>query len=202
MKEKENPLVTVMKKKALNLYGPEKSQRIEAYYERRYQELCRQNADEPKALKPHTTLKIYPAIAFDEALQKEGLSREEAARFIYEACEEDALPGAQSMKNMLKVPGLYRLMPLGWKIVTRTQFGTAAGFEFHFYDVGHKRVKFDMTKCPYFEICKKYGCPEIVPAFCHTDDINSENIHPRLLWNRTKTLGNGGDCCDFDLIVK
>lgn len=29
-----------------------------------------------------------------------------------------------------------------------------------------------------------------------------DNMHPQLLWHRTKTLGRGDDCCDFCLKLK
>ena len=34
-------------------------------------------------------------------------------------------------------------------------------------------------------------------CFCDSDDVSYENLHPQLVWHRTKTLGRGGDCCDF-----
>ncbi len=60
----------------------------------------------------------------------------------------------------------------------------------------------DMTVCPYVETCKKYGCPELAQFFCKSDDICYGNMHPKLVWGRTKTLGTGGDCCDFSLWIK
>ena len=45
----------------------------------------------------------------------------------------------------------------------------------------------------------KYGCPEIVAGFCRADDEAYGHMHPKLKWGRTKTLGQGGDCCDFCL---
>ena len=164
--------------------------------------LMAENSDQPKALVPHTRDEIFPAIAIHRALMAVGESREASAKFLYDAYAWRAQKGADQMKAMMRIPGLYKLMPAAWKVVTRTKFGAAAGFQFHFYDVGRHRVKFDMTRCPYCEICRKYDCPEIVPAFCHTDDINSEDLHPKLLWNRTKTMGGGDDVCDFDLIAK
>lgn len=48
----------------------------------------------------------------------------------------------------------------------------------------------------------KYGCPELTQFFCKSDDICYGNLHPKLVWARTKTLGMGGDCCDFKLYMK
>ena len=38
-------------------------------------------------------------------------------------------------------------------------------------DRGTWRV--DMTKCPYYDTCVQYGCPELCPCFCDSDDIFS-----------------------------
>ena len=61
---------------------------------------------------------------------------------------------------------------------------------------------FDMLACPYQDTCVKYGCPEIVAGFCRADDEAYGHMHPKLKWGRTKTLGQGGDCCDFRLTIE
>ena len=67
-------------------------------------------------------------------------------------------------------------------------------------DRGTWRV--DMTKCPYYDTCVQYGCPELCPCFCDSDDITCANLHPKLLRHRTGTLGRGNACCDFCLRIK
>ena len=62
-------------------------------------------------------------------------------------------------------------------------------------------MRFDMVKCPYQDCCVRYGCPELVKGFCDTDDICYGNMHRRLFWGRTKTLGHGGSVCDFKLRI-
>ena len=58
-----------------------------------------------------------------------------------------------------------------------------------------------MVKCPYMDICVRYGCPEIVRGFCDADDVCYGNMHPKLSWERTKTLGHGHDCCNFKIRI-
>ena len=43
---------------------------------------------------------------------------------------------------------------------------------------------------------------EIVAGFCRADDETYGHMHPKLKWGRTKTLGQGGDCCDFRLTIE
>ena len=50
--------------------------------------------------------------------------------------------------------------------------------------------------------CVQYGCPELCPCFCDSDDITCANLHPKLLRHRTGTLGRGNACCDICLRIK
>lgn len=63
-------------------------------------------------------------------------------------------------------------------------------------------MRFDMVKCPYHDTCVKYGCPEIVKGICDADDICYGNMHPRISWDRTKTIGHGDGVCDFKVHIK
>ena len=108
---------------------------------------------------------------------------------------------ANMIRKMLKIPGLYRTMPWIWKKAMPKMFGEDAGFKFSFYPTDGKQVKFDMLACPYYQMCQELGCPELGPVFCTTDDVCYGHMHPKLIWNRTKTLARGGDCCDFDLYI-
>lgn len=51
----------------------------------------------------------------------------------------------------------------------------------------------------YHDTCVEHGCPELCPCFCDSDDIAYDDLHPKLVWHRTKTLGRGNECCDFCL---
>lgn len=52
------------------------------------------------------------------------------------------------------------------------------------------------------DMCVRYGCPEIVRGFCDADDVCYGNMHPKVAWERTKTLGYGFDVCDFKIRIK
>ena len=163
----------------------------------RYEELCRLNKNDSKAIRRHTHSNIYPGIAMFETLLDMEDTRQDAADFIVYCFRQRADEMGDRIRLLLKIPGLYRKVPAIFAFGTRKFFGTNAGFEHHFYDTDKQQVKFDMIRCPYHDICEKYGCPEIVRAFCETDISCYGNMHPNLLWERTKTIGTGGDVCDF-----
>ncbi|MEF2710090.1 MAG: L-2-amino-thiazoline-4-carboxylic acid hydrolase [Oscillospiraceae bacterium] len=85
---------------------------------------------------------------------------------------------------------------------TRRMFGEAAGFEAREIETTGGVWRIDMIKCPYHDACVHYGCPELCPCFCDSDDITYDDLHPDLLWRRTRTLGRGNDCCDFCLKLR
>ena len=81
-------------------------------------------------------------------------------------------------------------------------FGPAAGFDPKELQTGNGIWRVDMMKCPYHDTCAEYGCPELCRCFCDSDDISYTGLHPKLIWERTMTLGRGNDRCDFCMKVR
>lgn len=186
----------------VDLVGKEQADAVLRSARRRYAQLLKENKDEPKAMDPHTKARIYPGISVFEALLEAGCSREEAAKVIYDFYDLYAGKGGKILQFILKLPGLYKKVPqFACKMIDKS-FGADAGFRSVRRKVDKTGMHIDMMVCPYNDICRKYGCPEIIKAFCHSDDMAYGNMHPKLLWARTKTLGRGGDCCDFIIHVK
>lgn len=101
----------------------------------------------------------------------------------------------------LKIPGLYKLVPGLMKKLLDSTFGEKSGFRYVRRECKNGFAA-DMLMCPYVATCKKYDCPELTQFFCKSDDICYGNLHPKLVWASTKTLGMGGDCCDFKLYIR
>ena len=162
-------------------------------------ELFEENENAPKALQTHLN-QILPCIAFYEVLLKITGDKEKALAFFDKHALTDIKRIAKIIPKIMKM-GLYKKVPdLGDKLLDKF-FGPDAGFESREVPDAPKFAR-DMTVCPYFETCKKYGCPEITQFFCKSDDITYGNLHPKLVWGRTQTLGTGGECCDFRLYIK
>lgn len=182
-------------------FGEGKKSLILEYAQTRFRKLCDKNENQPKAVRAHTVAKIYPCVALYEALQCVGVEKADAAAFLDESFSRMAEKDAESIRQLMKIPGMYRLMPRIFRWVTVHNFGAKAGFQAKFYPTDNGRCKFDMTRCLYCEECKRLGVPELVVCFCHTDDVVDGHMHPKLIWNRTKIMGDGADCCDFDLYI-
>lgn len=163
-------------------------------------ELIQDNAEASKEMWNHLE-QILPCIAFYEVLVKEKGSKEDALDFYGKLCLLKIEKMAKIIPIVMKLPGLYKVMPKLFNKMLGSLFGEKAGFKSENTST-EGGFSVDMTVCPYVEMCRKYDCFEIVEFFCKSDDICYGNMHPKLVWGRTKTLGTGGDCCDFKLYVK
>ena len=191
-----------MQEKSAEGFPKEQGDRIKSTMKKEYDRLIEENKDIPESFISHTRNNIFPVAAAFKAFLNEGMDRDEAAKKANDCFLSLMEDIAVSIRKMMKIPGMYHLMPFMWKTAMPKLFREDSGFGFSFYPTGKDEVKFDMTNCPYYNICKKLDLLEIAPTFCSSDDICYGNMHPRLIWNRTKTIARGGDCCDFDLYVK
>ena len=197
---KKNYLVTAFQKTAAQRF-PEQAERLNWALEKRLAELWEENAGATPEEKFHLESQILPGIAAYQVLQTV-LPREEALATLHGYVEERAWKLRKGILGLLRIPGLWRRVPGLFARGTRKFFGSAAGFAARELEVTGAVWRIDMTKCPYHDACVRYGCPELCPCFCDSDDITYGDLHPRLLWHRTETLGRGGGRCDFCLKIK
>ena len=59
----------------------------------------------------------------------------------------------------------------------------------------------DITKCLWHTACLENGCAELCSLFCDVDDVTYGGLR-KMGFTRTKTLGYGGNCCDFRFFRK
>lgn len=182
-------------------YGAEKAQDILKKAQKRYEVLLAENKDDPPAYSGQKRERIYPSIALFHALADAGMEREEAAAFVTGYYRRLAERAAPVIRAVLKIPGLYRLVPKLFFDTALKHCVPEAGFLTENRFLSKTEMRFDMVKCPYQDRCVRYGCPELVKGFCDTDDICYGNMHRRLFWGRTKTLGHGDALCDFSLRI-
>ena len=197
---KKNYLVTTFQKTAAQRF-PEQAERLNWALEKRLAELREENAGATPEEKFHLESQILPSIAAYQVLRTV-LPREEALATLHGYVEERAWKLRKGILGLMRIPGLWRRVPGLFAKGTRKFFGSAAGFAARELEVTGSVWRIDMTKCPYHDACVRYGCPELCPCFCDSDDITYGDLHPRLLWRRTETLGRGGGRCDFCLKIK
>ena len=140
---------------------------------------------------------ILPRIALYKALVGGPLPHEQAMALMRSymmgvvAAEKHA-----STAKMQVVPGFFGIYKRVFLHVMRTsdlwESAPSAGRDF--FDAS-------ITKCLWHDACVENGCPELCPLFCDVDDVNYGGLR-KMGFSRTKTLGYGGDCCDFHFFRK
>ena len=147
--------------------------------------LRKETENESKAMKFHLESQILPGIA--------------ALAEIHRIVELHSLKMKKAVSKAARFAGMYKRFPKIFLKITQKTFGRDAGFDYKIYDTDKNTARLDMIKCPYHIMTVRYGCPELCVCFCDSDDIAYGDIHPKLKWHRSKTLGRGNDCCDFSL---
>ena len=180
---------------------PERAEELNAAFETRLQALRAENADATREKQRHLENQILPGIAAYETLQKV-MPKEEALQTVHGYVEQKAWRMKKALLKLMRLPGLYRIVPAIFARETPKLFGVTAGFAATDIQTTGGVWRIDMAKCPYHDTCAQYGCPELCHCFCDSDDITYDGLHPRLYWHRTKTLGRGNDCCDFCLKLR
>lgn len=182
--------------------GKVKAAQIAQSAQKRYEALRAENSSDSKELRSHSYKRIYPGIAVYEAMRSEGISQEKAVWYIREYFQRLAAKRVPFFQRAIKTFGLARKFPYLFVAGVKKSCQPNAGFVYELPESHDNEARINIVRCPYFEICKRYGCPEITSAYCDSDDAGYGNLHPNLIWGRTKTIGHGGDCCDFLLEYK
>ena len=182
--------------------GEVKAAQIARSAQNRYEALRAENSSDSKELRSHSYKRIYPGIAVYEAMRAEDISQEKAVWYIREYFQRLAAKRVPFFQRAIKTFGLARKFPHLFVAGVKKSCQSNAGFVYELPESHYNEARINIVRCPYFEICKRYGCPEITSAYCDSDDAGYGNLHPNLIWGRTKTIGHGGDCCDFLLEYK
>lgn len=197
MSQKQNVLDALLtRSKAV---FPDQQAQIEKKARALFAEYTKVEADKPRAVTMHTVEKIYPCIAFYKAASECTNAPEQAYAVVEQFFAEESVAIAEKLQKLCRIPFVYQFAPRVMAGIIRRYFGTESGFEMIPHDTKRNVCHIDMVKCPYCSACTEQGCPELTTAFCNADDIAYGNMHPRLSWERKKTLGRGDDCCDFIL---
>ncbi len=196
---KESYLTLDFRKTAAERF-PAETERLNAAFDARLGALRAEYAGAGKEKLMHLERQIMPGIAAYETLQTV-MPKEEALRTVHGYVEERAYRLKKTFLRLMRIPGLYKKVPGIFATQTPKFFGISAGFEANEIRTTGGVWRIDMTRCPYHDECVRCGCPELCPCFCDSDDITYDGLHPKLIWQRTMTLGHGDDRCDFCMKV-
>lgn len=140
---------------------------------------------------------ILPRIALYKDLVNDGFSEED----VYKHMQKYMIDIVAKQKHlstvkMEKVPGFYSIYSnIFLRVVRTTDLWESVQ--------KHGKNYFDVTmkKCLWHTACVENDCEELCCLFCDVDNITYGGLK-KIGFSRTKTLGYGGDCCDFHFYKK
>lgn len=140
---------------------------------------------------------ILPRIALYKSLQAEGLSEDDVYKYMRKyMLEIVAAKKHSSTAKMEIVPGFYAIYSKVFlKIMQTTDLQESV------QEHGKDHFNVTITKCLWHTACVENGCEELCRLFCDVDDVTYGGLK-KIGFTRTKTLGYGGDWCDFHMFRK
>lgn len=140
---------------------------------------------------------ILPRIALYKSLQAEGLSDDDVYKYMRKyMLEIVAAKKHSSTAKMEIVPGFYAIYSKVFlKIMQTTDLQESV------QEHGKDYFNVTITKCLWHTACVENGCEELCRLFCDVDDVTYGGLK-KIGFTRTKTLGYGGECCDFHMFRK
>ena len=140
---------------------------------------------------------ILPRIAMYKILSKEKVSEDEVYQYMRKyMIDKIAAKKHASTAKMEKVPGFYSIYSKVFlKIMSTTDLQESVQ--------KHGKDYFDVTikKCLWHTACVENDCEKLCHLFCDVDNVTYGGLK-KIGFSRTKTLGYGGDCCDFHFYKK
>ena len=140
---------------------------------------------------------ILPRIALYKTLIKEGFSEEDVYKYMRKyMIDKVATKKHAATAKMELIPGFYSIYSkIFLKIMRTTDLQESVQ--------DHGKDYFDITikKCLWHTACVENGCEKLCRLFCDVDDVTYGGLK-KIGFTRTKTLGYGGDCCDFHFYRK
>ena len=140
---------------------------------------------------------ILPRIALSKAMLQDGLPSEDVYKHMQKYMMDIVAKQKHlSMVKMEKIPCFYFLYSnIFLKVVRKTDLWESTQ--------KHGKDYFDVTmkKCLWHTACVENACAELCHLFCDVDNVTYGELK-KLGFSRTKTLGYGGDCCDFHFYRK
>lgn len=140
---------------------------------------------------------ILPRIAMYKTFLNEKFSNDETNKHMRKyMLEIIAAKKHNSMEKMEKCPGFYHIYSSAFlKIMRNTDLQISIQNRGRdFYDV-------IITKCLWHTACVENDCEELCTLFCDVDDVTYGGLK-KIGFTRSKTIGYGGDCCDFHFFRK
>lgn len=143
------------------------------------------NRIEKRAIEASAVASVIQAVA-------QRIGKDEAIAILQEVNEKEAFQRGLLLRNQLGSTGISELVE---DVAT---WGIGGVLEMEVLEKTHETYHFNITRCPYYE---KYSEQELteygVALSCCRDKPFARGFHPQLTLERSQTIMEGADYCDF-----
>ena len=140
---------------------------------------------------------IFPRIALYKALQNFSSNRDKLYIKIKKYMIDVVAAKKHSFtKKMERIPGFYKIYSSIFLNIMRS-----TDLQESTQSCGKNYYNITIKKCLWYTACMENKCPELCTLFCDVDDVTYGGLK-KIGFTRTKTLGYGGDSCDFHFFKK
>lgn len=143
------------------------------------------NRIEKRAIEASAVASIIEAVA-------QRIGKEDALTILQQVNEKEAFQRGKSIRNQLGNPGIPKLVE---DVAT---WGIGGVLEMEVLEQTSETYHFNITRCPYYEKYRDLGLTEYgVALSCCRDIPFARGFHPQLKLERSQTIMEGADYCDF-----
>lgn len=192
------PNSAIGEKYLTNKFGREKAGMLIGLVNNYYDQLLlKKMKPENKILRFHLNKYILPGLAFYRALLEEYSGDVESAMAdVEEVVRLTILKQTRLLFSPLKwFQDPFPLFRRGFCLVMKAF--PAQGWTIDYIENSPQSIAFNITDCYYHEVLTQLGTPELTRVFCRADDAMAEHFPPEIRFERSTTIGKGGELCDF-----
>jgi hypothetical protein len=191
-----NNVEKLLKKSRLSMVYDQLSDiQIKKQIQDEYMLLIKSSNCKDKMLHNHLLQSILPAVVFYRVLNVNGYDKNKILDSIKNSIFSADTPMAKYFQNMGKLPFFYSLFRIMCKLSLKFVYGKS-GWDMRWKINNSHEMAWDCHSCFYEKEFRKYGVPDLTMLFCQSDDFIYGDI-PNIKWERSKTIGEGAEICDF-----
>jgi len=143
------------------------------------------NRIEKRAIEASAVVPIIEAVA-------QRIGKVDALAILQQVNEKEAFRRGESIRNQLGNTGIPEL------IEDVATWGIGGVLEIEVIEQTSETYHFNITRCPYYEKYSELGLTEFgVALSCCRDKPFAQGFHPQLKLERSQTIMEGADYCDF-----
>lgn len=191
------PLAAAWRRALARRHGKPVAARLMTLIEARYAELTTgRPRSANRAMRRHIEARILPILAIYQVLRTNSGDQESALAEVDELFHRVFAWRRRQIGLLRWLPNPFALFrPIARRTTERNY--PPEGWDIEWVEDSDQRLAFTIRRCIYLEMMTAAGAPELVPHICGFDDWMFAALPPSIAWERTTTLGRGGDRCDF-----